>query len=60
MASYAVAKVPVHTLAVVLLVVAAARVTVGIVYFTRTAADLPAFFRGHAAHSTITPSTPLP
>jgi amino acid permease len=45
-------KVRIRPLTVVLLVVAAALFVVGIVYFTRTAADLPAFFPGHAGHST--------
>jgi hypothetical protein len=31
---------------------AAALVAIGVVYFTKTAADLPGFFPGHAAHST--------
>jgi hypothetical protein len=47
-----VSKVRIRPLTVLLLVIAAALVIVGIMYFTRTAADLPAFFPGHAAHST--------
>ena len=37
---------------VLLLVVAALLIAAGVVYFTKTAQDLPAFFPGHAAHST--------
>jgi hypothetical protein len=42
----------VRALTVLLVVVALALVAVGVVYVTRTAADLPTFFLGHAAKST--------
>jgi amino acid permease len=44
--------VRIRPLTVLLLVLVVLLVGVGIVYFTRTAADLPSFFPGHAARST--------
>jgi amino acid permease len=35
-----------------LVLIAVVLVAIGVVYFTKTAADLPSFFPGHAAHST--------
>jgi hypothetical protein len=45
-------KVKIRPLTIGLIVLAAVLVLIGIIYLTRTAADLPAFFPGHAAHST--------
>jgi len=42
----------IRPLTIVLILVAVALVVAGVVYFTQTAADLPSFFPGHAAHST--------
>ena len=45
-------NVRIRPLTIGLVLLAAALVAIGIVYFTNTAADLPGFFPGHAAHST--------
>jgi hypothetical protein len=46
-----VSNVRIRPLTIVLLVIAALLVVVSVLYFARTAADLPSFFPGHAAHS---------
>jgi hypothetical protein len=45
-------NVHIRPLTIGLVPLAAVLVAIGIVYFTKTAADLPGFFPGHAAHST--------
>jgi len=45
-------NIKIRPLTIVLVVVAILCVVAGIVYFTDTAAKLPSFFPGHAAHST--------
>ena len=45
-------KVKIRPVTIGLLILTAVLVIVGIVYITRSAADLPAFFPGHDAHST--------
>jgi len=45
-------KFRIRPITILLVLLALALVAVGVVYFTKTAADLPAFFPGHAAHST--------
>jgi len=45
-------KIKIRPVTIGLLILAAILVIVGIVYITRSAADLPAFFPGHDAHST--------
>jgi hypothetical protein len=45
-------NIKIRPLTIGLLILTAVLVIVGIVYFTRSAADLPAFFPGHEAHST--------
>ncbi len=45
-------KFHIRPLTIVLVLLAAVLVAIGVVYFTKTAADLPSFFPGHAAHST--------
>ena len=42
----------IHPLTIGLVLLAAVLVAIGVVYFTKTAADLPSYFPGHAAHST--------
>jgi hypothetical protein len=42
----------IRALTVVLVVLAIALIAVGVVYVTRTAADLPSFFPGHAVRVT--------
>lgn len=44
-------KVRIRPLTLLLLVVALVLVVIGVVYMTTTAANLPAFFPGHVAHS---------
>jgi hypothetical protein len=44
--------VRIRPLTVLLIVLAGVLVAIAIVYFTRTATDLPSFFPGHAARST--------
>jgi len=44
-------KVRIRPLTVLLVVGALALILIGVVYVTKTAANLPAFFPGHAAHS---------
>jgi hypothetical protein len=45
-------KVKIRPVTIGLLILAAVLVIVGIIYITRPAGDLPAFFPGHDAHST--------
>ena len=45
-------KVRIRPLTIGLVLLAAVLVAIGVVYFTKTAADLPGVFPGHAAHST--------
>jgi hypothetical protein len=45
------ANIRIRPLTIVLVVLAAVFVLAGVIYLTRTAADLPAFFPGHTAHS---------
>jgi hypothetical protein len=47
-----VSKIRIRPLTIVLVLLAALLVAGSVVYFTKTAADLPSFFPGHAAHST--------
>jgi amino acid permease len=42
----------IRPLTIVLLLLAVVLIAGGVVYFTKTAADLPGFFPGHTAHST--------
>jgi hypothetical protein len=44
-------KIRIRPLTVVCVLAAIVLAAIGIVYFTNTAANLPAFFPGHAAHS---------
>ncbi len=46
------AKIKIRPLTVGLFLLAILLVVIGVVYFTKTAADLPSFFPGHAAGST--------
>jgi hypothetical protein len=46
-----VSNVRVRLLTILLLVLAALLVLISIIYFTRTASDLPSLFPGHSAHS---------
>ena len=45
-------NVRIRPLTIGLVLLAAVLVAIGVVYFTKTAAELPGFFPGHAAHST--------
>jgi len=45
-------SVKIRPLTLLLLLATLALAIVGFLYFTKTAADLPAFFPGHLAHST--------
>jgi hypothetical protein len=45
-------NVRIRPLTIGLVLLAAVLVAIGVVYFTKTAGDLPSFFPGHAAHST--------
>jgi hypothetical protein len=45
-------NIKIRPVTVLLVVLAAVLVVVGVVYMTSTAGHLPAFFPGHAAHST--------
>jgi amino acid permease len=45
------ANIKVRPLTIVLVAVAGVLVVVGVIYVTSTAANLPAFFPGHLAHS---------
>jgi hypothetical protein len=45
-------NVRIRPLTIGFLLLAAGLVAIGVVYLTKTAADLPGFFPGHAAHST--------
>jgi amino acid permease len=45
-------NVRIRPLTIILVVVAVVLVAIGIVYLTKTAADLPSFFPGHTAHDT--------
>lgn len=45
-------NVRIRPLTIGFLLLAAGLVAIGVVYFTKTAAELPGFFPGHAAHST--------
>ena len=45
-------NVRIRPLTIGLVLLAAVLVAIGVVYFTKTAADLPGFFPGHAPHST--------
>jgi divalent metal cation (Fe/Co/Zn/Cd) transporter len=47
-----VSNIKIRPVTIVLLVVALVLIFVGFVYLTTAAASLPAFFPGHAAHST--------
>jgi hypothetical protein len=44
----------IRPLTIVLVVVAVVLIVIGIVYLTRSAADLPSFFPGHDPHDTKT------
>jgi hypothetical protein len=46
-----VSNVRIRPLTIALLIIAAVLVLIAVVYFTRTAADLPSLFPGHTAHS---------
>jgi len=45
-------NIRIRPLTIVLVVLAVIFIAAGVVYFTKTAADLPSFFPGHDAHST--------
>jgi amino acid permease len=45
------ANIKIRPLTIGLLVLAAVLIVVGVIYMTNTAANLPAFFPGHLAHS---------
>jgi hypothetical protein len=45
-------NIRIRPLTIGLVVLASVFVAIGVVYFTKTAADLPSFFPGHTAHST--------
>ncbi len=45
-------KVRIRPLTIVLVLVAVALVAGAVIYFSKPAGDLPAFFPGHVAHST--------
>jgi hypothetical protein len=45
-------KIKIRPLTVLLILLAIVLAAASLLYFTKTAADLPSFFPGHAAHST--------
>jgi cytochrome b561 len=45
-------KMRIRPLTIGLVLLAVVLVAIAVVYFTKTAADLPGFFPGHAAHAT--------
>jgi hypothetical protein len=50
----AVSNIRIRPLTIVLIVVAVVLIVIGIVYLTRSAADLPSFFPGHDPKDTAT------